>query len=108
MSAGELEDFYVLTVTTEAPGVEGPWGAEPGATSPPLRCFIDDTRRLIRDAQGTEVVSESVLTAPKELLEHFPVGARVNLPHRKAEVVAVGVAESGDLDLPDHLEAYLT
>ena len=59
-TADELEDFYVLTVTVELPGVEGPWGPEPGATSPPLRCFVDDTRRLVRDplGEGSTALSE--------------------------------------------------
>jgi hypothetical protein len=107
-AADELEEFYVHTVTVETPGAEGPWGNEPGTTSDPLRCFVDDTRRLVRDAQGTEVVSESSLTAPPEFFTEFTVGATVNLPHRQAEVISVGVADSAGLDLPDHIEVMLT
>ncbi|WP_394253637.1 hypothetical protein [Arthrobacter pityocampae] len=107
-AADELEEFYVHEVTVEGEGTEGPWGTEPGGTSDPVRCFIDDTRRLVRDAQGTETVSESSLTAPPEFFDQFKPGATVNLPHRQAEVISVGLAESHGMDLPDHLEAYLT
>ena len=107
-AADELDEFYVHEVTVELPGVEGPWGAEPGGTSDLIRCFVDDTRRLVRDAQGTETVSESSLTAPPEFFDQFTPGATVNLPHRKAEVISVGVADSAGLDLPDHIEVYLT
>ena len=108
MSADELEFFYVHSVTVELPGVEGPWGTEPGGTSEPIRCFVDDTRRLVRDAQGTETVSESSLTAPPEFFDQFKPGATVNLPHRQAEVISVGLAESLGLDLPDHVEVFVT
>lgn len=107
-AADELEEFYVHTVTVEVPGAEGPWGPEPGTTSELLRCFVDDTRRLVRDAQGTETVSESSLTGPPEHFDQYKVGAKVNLPHRQAEVISVGLAESHGLDLPDHVFVYLT
>jgi hypothetical protein len=107
-AADELEMFYVHTVTIEVPGTEGPWGPEPGTTSEPLRCFVDDTRRLVSDAQGTEVVSESSLTTPPEFFDQFTVGATVNLPHRQAQVISVGIADSAGLDLPDHVEVFVT
>ena len=52
MSADELEFFYVHTVTVELPGDEGPWGAEPGGTSEPIRCFVDVEKTATR--QTTE------------------------------------------------------
>jgi hypothetical protein len=107
-AADDLEEFYVHTVTATPPGVEGPWGVTPGETSDPLRCFIDDTRRLVRDQQGTETVSSTTLTAPREYFDAFPLGATVHLPHRDAEVIAIADAESGPLDLPDHIEVILT
>jgi hypothetical protein len=61
-----------------------------------------------RHAQGTETVSESSLTAPPEFFDQFNPGATVNLPHRQAEVISVGVADSAGLDLPDHIEVMLT
>lgn len=106
--ADELEEFYVHTVTVDLPGTEGGWGSTPGRTSEPLRCFIDDSRRLVRDAQGTEVVSETTLTGPREHLALFSLGATVHLPHRDAEVIHVADASSGALDLPDHIEVMLT
>lgn len=107
-AADELEEFFVHSVTVVTPGEEGPWGPSEGTTSDPLRCFIDDTRRLVRDQQGTEVVSESSLTGPLEHHDQYPVGATVNLPYRQAEVISVSVADGRSLDLPDHVQVFVT
>lgn len=107
MSAQDLEDFYVHTVTVDVVTSGGPWGDEV-TTSDPLRCFIDDSRSFVRDSNGTEVVSSTTITAPPEYSDMFTPGAAVNLPSRTASVIAVAVADSKDLDLPDHIEVSLT
>jgi hypothetical protein len=107
MSADDLEEFYVHTVDVETFEGGGSWG-ESYTPHPGLRCFIDDSRRLVRDGQGAEVVSETTITAPPEYAPLFTPGSRVILPHRAASVITVAVAESGGLDLPDHVEAALT
>lgn len=107
MSANDLEDFYVHTVTVDVVTSGGPWGDEV-TTSEPLRCFIDDSRSFVRDSNGTEVVSSTTITAPPEYAALFTPGASVHLPNRTASVIAVAVADSKDLDLPDHIEVSLT
>lgn len=107
-AADELEEFYVHTVTVELPGTAGPWGDTPGGTSEPMRCFIDDTRQLVRDAQGAETVSSTTITAPREYFGVFTPGTTVHLTHRDAEVISVADADSRTLDLPDHIEVSLT
>lgn len=107
MSAQDLEDFYVHTVTVDVVTSGGPWGNEV-TTSDPVRCFIDDSRSFVRDSNGTEVVSSTTITAPPEYAAMFGPGVGVNLPNRKAEVIAVAVADSKALDLPDHIEVSLT
>ena len=107
MSAEDLEEFYVHTVTVDTTISTGPWGDEV-TTSEPLRCFVDDSRSYVRDSNGAEVVSSTTITAPPEFRELFTPGATVHLPHRDAQVIAVAVADSGDMDLPDHIEIALT
>lgn len=106
-SASDLEDFYVHTVTVDVVTGGGPWG-DTVQESDPLRCFIDDSRSFVRDNNGTEVVSSTTITAPPEYADLFTPAAGVNLPNRKAEVIAVAIADSKDLDLPDHIEVSLT
>lgn len=107
MSADDLEEFYVHTVTVDVVTSGGPWGDEV-TTSDPLRCFVADKRVFVRDENGTEVVSSTTITAPPEYRELFTPGATVHLPHRDAEVIAVANADSGPLDLPDHIAVNLT
>lgn len=108
MSAAEdLEEFYVHTVTVDVVTGGGPWGDEV-TTSDPLRCFVDDSRSFVRDSNGVEVVSSTTITAPPEYRENFTPGTTVHLPHRDAQVIAVAVADSAALDLPDHIEVALT
>lgn len=107
-AADDLEEFYVHTVTVDLPGTTGPWGDVPGGVSEPMRCFVDDTRQLVRDAQGTEIVSSTTITAPREYFDAFNPGTTVHLPHRDAEVITVADADSRELDLPDHIEIMLT
>ena len=106
-SASDLEDFYVHTVTVDVVTGGGPWG-DTVQESDPLRCFIDDSRSFVRDNNGAEVVSSTTITAPPEYAALFAPGVTVHLPNRDARVIAVAVADSKDLDLPDHIEVSLT
>ena len=107
MSAQDLEDFYVHTVTVDVVTGGGPWG-DNVQESDPLRCFIDESRSFVRDNNGAEVVSSTTITAPPEHAALFTPGVTVHLPHRDARVIAVAVADSKALDLPDHIEVSLT
>lgn len=107
MSAAELEDFYVHTVAVRTLTGSGAWG-DTYEDHAGVRCFVDDSRTMVRDEQGTEVVSSSTLTCPVEYAGIFAPGSTVALPHREATVIGVAHAESGPLDLPDHIEVALT
>lgn len=70
------------------------------------RCFFDDTRRMVRNAEGVEVLSSSSVVLPPGVAT-VPLGSRVTAPGsfggRIASVIAVSVRDSGDLELPDHV-----
>lgn len=106
-TAVELEEFYVHTITVQTLIGDDSWGPSYEATEN-VRCFIDETRTIVRDAQGAEVISETTVTAPPEYAGIFLPGSLVMLPTREATVIKAGHASSGPLDLPDHVEVSLT
>lgn len=107
MSAAELEDFYDQTVTVRTFLGSGAWGDE-WEDHENVRCFLDETRTLVRDGQGNEVISETTLTGPPEYAAIYTPGSEVILPTRTANVIKAGVANKGFLDFPAHVEVALT
>ena len=105
MSSDDLAEFYVHTVTTEAPlgsGSHGPVYGDPVTVS----CFVASGTRMVRNPDGDEVVSTAQITAAPGDAEAFPPGARVTLPWGAVtKVINRHRADSGGLDLPDHVEA---
>ena len=107
MSAEDLAEFYVHTVSVETLQDEGPWGPV-YAPAHDVPCFVDETRVLVRDGNGAEVVSEATLTTGPEHADRFTPGSLVHVNGRTAQVIKASAARSLDLDLPDHLEVALT
>lgn len=72
-------------------------GAEGAVFDPPQLAagvMIDDTRRLIRAAEGNETVSETTLQVPSELKDRFGLHDRVTLPDgRQTTVLRVSSPE---------------
>ncbi|MEV1204441.1 hypothetical protein [Microbispora rosea] len=87
----------------EGEGAFGPTYGDPV----PVRCLVDERRRLVRGPTGSEVVSEATVYAPRGTV--CPVGSMVTLPSgREASALAVGDLDGGGLPTPDHLEIALT
>lgn len=92
-------------VTVEPLTGEGPYGPTYG---PPVtvRCFRDDKRRLVRGADGSELVAETTLYM--WLSETCPAGSRVTLDDgRVSTVITSARRDGGGLPTPDHLEVTL-
>ena len=103
----ELAAFWVHAVTVETFLGSGGMG-DVYAPPAPLACFVDDKRTLVRSAGGEEVISETTLFAPAGVL-FLTEDSRVTLPSgRVAYVITIAARDSGDLALPDHVEAHLT
>jgi len=101
-----LEDFFVHTISVEqliGSGGEG----DVYASAVDVRCFVEDTRRLVRGPDGREVVSETTVYAPAGTTALAP-GARVTLPTRAATVITCADLDGGPLALPSHVVANLT
>lgn len=102
---GGLPEFLLVhTVQVEPFEGEGPFGKEYGEVVP-VRCFVDDKRRLVRSATGAEVVSESTFYAPLETV--CPVDSKVTVNGRETIVLAASRRDGGGLPVPDHLEVAL-
>lgn len=71
-----------------------------------VRCFRDDTRRLVRDGMGEQVVSETTVYCPLSTVA--PPLSRVSVNGRTAYVITAKSRDGGGLPTPDHLEIALT
>lgn len=98
----------VHTVTVETHGGEDPFGNIHTVLSDPIEGFLDDSRALVRSASGDQVVSESTFYTGKEHKDLFKPESLVNLTDRVATVIRCKLADSGPLDLPDHIAVVLT
>lgn len=109
----ELADFYVHTVTVETlTGTDG-YGREQFAapvilTPPDTGCFVEQKRRMVRDKDGVQVVSETTVYTRPEQIDLFTPGSRVTIRTAVAHVITAALNDSGDLDLPDHIAVALT
>ncbi|MFI6497177.1 hypothetical protein [Nonomuraea typhae] len=66
------------------------------------RCLVDDERRLVRDAQGAEVVSDTTVFFPPGTT--CPEGSRVTVNGRQTTVITSFSRDGGGLPTPDHVE----
>lgn len=98
----------IHTVRVETKSGEDSWGNVNTVLSAPVLGFLDDSRALVRNAAGDQVVSESTFYTGKEHKALFAVESLVHLPDRVATVIRCKTADSGPLDLPDHIAVTLT
>lgn len=71
-----------------------------------VRGFADDKRRLVRDATGEQVVSETTFYCRLDTVA--PPGSRVTVNGRTVHVIQALRRDGGGLPTPDHLEVVLT
>ncbi|MEU6778554.1 hypothetical protein ABZ912_05075 [Nonomuraea angiospora] len=67
-----------------------------------VKCLVDDERRLVRDAQGAETVSDTTIFFPPGT--RCPEGSRVTVNGRVTTVIASYARDGGGLPTPDHVE----
>lgn len=93
-------------VTAEPYRGEGAYGPVYGPATP-LRCYLEQETRLVRDTSGNEVTSTSTLFARLDAVA-LPAQSRVTLPDgRTTTVIAALRRDGGGLPTPDHLEVQL-
>lgn len=80
---------------------EGPYGAVLG-TPYTVRGLVDDERRLVRDEQGAEVVSDTTVILPAGT--RCPAFSRITCNGRVITVITSFDRSGGGLPTPDHVE----
>jgi hypothetical protein len=103
LAASSFTPTVVGVETYQGEGGRGPVFA----ASTPATVFLSDSRKLVRDQGGTEVISESTVFGDPADAALFTPGSRVALPNRKARVITVKTNAIGDPDV-DHFAAALT
>lgn len=119
-----MADFYVHTAKVEPFLGKGSNGAVFGPSvilspdsTPPNGVFADDSRKLVRDKDGSQVVSETTLYTSPVNARLFKPGSRVTILNDADEddlapipayVIKANSNTSGGLDLPDHVAVTLT
>lgn len=96
-----MPDLPEVTIAPYAgtAGTGDTWG-----TPAPVRAYVDDTRRLVRAADGKQVVSSATVYAPLDTA--CPPGSRITLPDgRPTYALAVARRDGhGAEALPEHVE----
>lgn len=106
MTAAEFWWVNTVTVTPYLGG--GASGPVYGPTQT-VACWIEDETKLVRDNEGSEVVSSATIYAPLEAAASFPAKSKVTTPTRTGYVIGVNAFDSGSLDLGlDHIQVTLT
>lgn len=110
MTADPLAQWWVHAVTVERFAGPGPEGDTWAAPVPGVPCFVEDTRKLVRAANGSEVVSETTVYFPSAEAD-IPAGSKVTLTApfdgRTATVLKCSRHDGGGLPTPDLLEVAL-
>ena len=111
-----MAEFYVHTATVEKFLGETGYGVDTFAppvvlspnNAPANGVFADDSRRLVRNKDGEQVVSETTLYTYPAAAPYFTPDSKVTIDGKVSRVIKTNLNTSGDLDLPDHLAVTLT
>lgn len=101
----EIPDWLLRHTATIEPYLgAGPSGALYGPAVT-VACFVVETRRMVRDATGRQVISGT--TVLMGLDQVCPVESRVGVHGRSSTVLTAARQDGGGLPTPDHLEVSL-
>lgn len=106
MSAG-IARLLTQTVSVETRTGAGATGGK-YAAAVDKKVFIDDQRKLVRDAQGVEVVSESTLFALLADIDAFTPGSKVTFSGRTSNVLLAKRRDAAGPVNVHHAEIHLT
>jgi hypothetical protein len=99
--------FFVHTVTVEPfTGVSG-YGVDQFAAAQTISGFLEASRKLVRNQNGEEVVSEAQFYTDKANVSLFPANSRVTYPGVVTRVIRPNLNDAPGLGLPEHLAVTL-
>lgn len=110
MPKNRLARFFIHTVTvTPFLGTDKGTGADLFGPPVTVAGMLQGSTRLVQSVDGSELVSTGTAfyTSLADAV-HFPLGSRVTLSNRVAEVMDVNTNDGGTLGLPDHTVVSLT
>lgn len=95
---------WLLTHTAAIELLTGQTGNDGPVFDPPVsaRCFVDRTRKLVRDAERREVVAETTLYFAPDVT--ITPGSRVTVDGRTSHAITVTRYDGNGLATPDHTE----
>lgn len=106
-----ISRWFVHTVTVETFLGSSAYGdvfAAPVVLAPPNGCWVDNARKVVRNKDGVEVVSETTLATSTTNVSLFAPDSRVTINGVISRVIKANDGDSGTLQLPtDHLEVNL-
>lgn len=104
--------WFVHTITVETfTGTTG-YGVDvfdaPVELAPPNGCWVDGSRKLVRNSAGEQVVSETTIATFNSNAALFTPDSKVTINGVISRVIKANAGDSGSLNLPtDHLEVNL-
>jgi hypothetical protein len=104
-----LEDWWQHTVDVRTYAGTGAYG-DVYETHNGIACWVEETRKWVRSATGEQIVSESQVFTDTANYDWFKPDSEVTIREGqpKSKVITRSLHDSGDLDLPDHVEIALT
>lgn len=96
-----LAIFYRIPITVERLVGTGPHGSVYADPDGPLLCRLRNERRLVRAADGREVVSEAGASLPIAT-PTIPVGSKVTLPDGRTSLVLAEARHETGIEFMPH------
>lgn len=107
MSVYDLEEFYVHTILVELPNGQDGEGVDQFLTGVNLIGWLSGSQKLVRDANGNQILSPATFTTYPLYAAMFALDARITAGGVLRRVLGLNNNDSGTLDLPDNLEVNL-
>ena len=108
MSNEDMADMYVHSATVELfLGTSG-YGVDSFSAPVVVAGFADDSRKVVRNSTGQEVISESTFFTSPANAYLFMADSRVTINGNVSRVIKTNTNDSGVLDLPDNCVVTLT
>lgn len=102
-----ISRWFVDTITVEPfTGTSG-YGVDQFSAPQQVTGFLEAARKLVRSANGDQIISEATFYTDKANVNLFPANSRVTYPGVTTRVIRPNVNDGPGLGLPEHLAVTL-